>query len=299
MKILNIGSMNTDYVYSVDHFVRPGETLAAEKYEIFPGGKGLNQSVAMAKAGLEVWHAGIAGKDGEPLLEFLAENGVHTELVKKDGRPGGHTIIQVNNEGQNSIILYGGTNFALTEDYVYGVLENFSQGDIVALQNEVNLLPYIIERAYEKRLTVALNPSPFNSAIGECGLDKVTYFFVNEIEAWMMTGEDLPERQMEAFMDKYPKGRLILTLGDKGSFYTDGSRKIFQDIFKVKAVDTTAAGDTFTGYFLSAVSRGMEASKALLIAAKASSICVSRKGAAVSVPEWNEVVSGLQEDFKE
>ena len=176
MKALCFGSMNIDYVYSLDHIVTPGETIASTKREVFAGGKGLNQSIVMAKAGLPVWHAGISGNGGRLLLDTLEENGVNTSLIREEDTMPGHTIIQVDAGGQNSIILFGGTNQRVTEAYVDTVLRSFGAGDLVLLQNEVNLVDRIIDSAYARGMRVVLNPSPFNEAIGHCNLNHVSLF---------------------------------------------------------------------------------------------------------------------------
>ena len=124
MKVLNFGSLNLDYVYQVDRFVRPGETLSARSMALNPGGKGLNQSIALARAGAQVYHGGCVGKGGEALRELLRENGVNTELLLPTGQPQGSAVIQVTPQGENCILLYGGSNQALEEGQYSGILES-------------------------------------------------------------------------------------------------------------------------------------------------------------------------------
>ena len=159
MKILNFGSLNLDYVYRVAHSVQPGETIASSGMETFCGGKGLNQSVALARAGAEVYHAGRVGEDGQLLIETCRQSGVHTELILQTNGKSGHTIIQVDDNGQNSILLAGGANRRITEQDVETALRAFGAGDLLLLQNEISCLPVLIERAYEKGMRVVLNPS--------------------------------------------------------------------------------------------------------------------------------------------
>mgnify|MGYP002508447044 FL=1 len=144
MKVLTIGSMNIDYVYSVDHIVQPGETQTTGGMNVFLGGKGINQSMALAKAGADVYHCGFIGPDGEMFLDACKEYGVNSDYIRKIEEKTGHTIIQVDKNAQNCILLYGGANQCLTEEFVDEVIGNFEKGDILLLQNEVNLLPYII-----------------------------------------------------------------------------------------------------------------------------------------------------------
>ena len=289
MKILNFGSLNVDYVYQVDHILIGGETLASSERNTFCGGKGLNQSVSLARAGAPVWHAGLTGDGGEILLEMLKDYRVHTEFVRKIDGPCGHTVIQVDKNGQNGILLYGGSNRRLTKEFVDEVIEGFEAGDYILLQNEINQLDYIIDRAYENGMKVVLNPSPFDSALESCDLGKVSLFLINEIEGFQITGEKDPERILGKIHELYPQAETVLTLGGESAVWSDGSETVRQEAFKVKAVDTTAAGDTFTGYFLTARMEGLSVGEALRLASRASSIAVTRPGAAGSVPLRNEV----------
>ena len=293
MKVLNFGSLNVDYVYSVDHIVQGGETILSSGREAFCGGKGLNQSIALARAGVPVYHAGAVGTDGQMLLDACKENGVNTDYIRTLPVPGGHTIIQVDAKGQNCIILYGGTNQMQTEESIDAVLADFSEGDYLILQNEVNLLSYIIDKAYERGMKIVLNPSPFDAQLNGCDLSKVSLFMLNEIEGEQCTGVSEPDAILEALAAKYPDSATVLTLGSKGAFYYDGKEKVFQDIFKVKAVDTTAAGDTFTGFFVASLISGKTPAESLRIAAKASSIGVTRSGAVPSIPTIEEVLASL------
>jgi ribokinase len=278
--------MNLDYVYSLDHIVTPGETITSSNRELFVGGKGLNQSVAMARAGLPVWHAGFSGIGGEILLRTLEENGVNTSLIRKVDTQSGHTIIQVDAYGQNSIILFGGTNRSITSEYIQEVMSHFGAEDIILLQNEVNRLDEIINAAADREMKVVLNPSPFDSAIEVCDLSKVSLFLVNEVEGAQISGlpREQPEKILDWFAAHYPNAQVVLTLGSNGAWYAGQGKRCFQGIIPAKTVDTTAAGDTFSGYFLEGWVTGRSMEESLLRAAKAASIAVSRKGAAPSIP---------------
>jgi len=290
MKVLNFGSLNLDYVYQVESILIPGETQASKSRQIFCGGKGLNQSIALAKAGIPVYHAGLIGEGGEPLLEVCKENGVNTEFIRQIPGPCGHTVIQVDENGQNCILLFGGSNRSMTKEFVDTVLDSFEEGDIILLQNEINELDYIIDRAYEKHMMIILNPSPFDNALENCDLSKISLFLMNEIEGFQITGEKEPDKILAKVKALYPKAKVVLTLGGDGSVYQDETGIYRQGIFKVKAVDTTAAGDTFTGYFISSIIDGLPVQDGLELAAKASAIAVSRPGATASIPLRSEVV---------
>lgn len=289
MKILNFGSLNLDYVYQVEHILIPGETLSSSDRTIFCGGKGLNQSIALAKAGITVYHAGMVGEGGEILLETCRENGVDTRFVRKIEGPCGHTVIQVDKDAQNCILLFGGANRSITREFVDEVLAFFEKGDIILLQNEINELDYIIDKACEKGMMIILNPSPYDKALDRCDLSKVSLFLVNEIEGYQITGEKEPEAILAKVRSIYPKAKIVLTLGSEGAVYQDENKTYRQGIYKVKAIDTTAAGDTFTGYFIASILENMPVEEGLKLAAKASAIAVSRQGATASIPLREEV----------
>ena len=290
MKIYNLGSLNIDYVYKVDHFVRAGETLSSSDMQVFPGGKGLNQSIALARAGAQVVHGGAVGGDGAFLLDIMKDSGVDVNRVKAEAGSTGHAIIQVDTSGQNCILLFAGANHKIDREYVEGFLSDAGAGDILLLQNEVNSLDLIFEVAHGKGMEIAFNPSPFNDSILKLPLEYVKWWFCNEIEGAALFGAGTPGEIADSFMKRYPSANLILTLGGDGSIYKSGEEYCEQPIYPVKAVDTTAAGDTFTGYFLHSVATGKTPAEALDMASKASSVTVSRPGASVSIPYMNEIV---------
>ncbi len=296
MRVLNIGSLNLDYVYNVDHIILPGETEATGGLNLYLGGKGINQSMALAKAGVEVYHGGMIGDDGQPFLDACHQYGVQDRYIRKIDEKTGHTIIQIDKHAQNSILLYGGANQCLTKEYVDEVLADFDANDILLLQNEVNLLPYIVDQAYAKGMTIALNPSPYNEKLDAVDMTKISIFLVNEVEGGQITGATDPQEILKIMLEKFPHARIVLTLGKDGAVYADANETHFQPIFPVQAVDTTAAGDTFTGYFLAGISEGMSIPDTLRMSAKASSIAVTRPGAVPSIPLRQEVMEALQAD---
>lgn len=291
MKILNYGSLNIDYTYTVDHFVRGGETLSSEDMKVFSGGKGLNQSIALSKSGADVWHAGAIGTgDGDFLTEQLRCAGVDTSLISVLEGSTGHAIIQKTKDGGNCILLYGGANQQITKAMADRVLAHFESGDYLVLQNEISEIGYIMEKAHEKGMKIVLNPSPMDERIGTYPLEYVDYFLLNEIEAGDICGaQGEGEALLHKLITKFPDAKIVLTLGGDGSLYWDGSCMYAQGIYKVKVADTTAAGDTFTGFFISGLVQGMDAGQALDWAAKAAAIAVSRPGAAPSIPSKEEV----------
>ena len=293
MKILNFGSLNIDKVYSVPHFVSAGETLSSTNYEEFPGGKGLNQSIALAKAGAQVYHAGKIGKDGLFLKDILSKSNVNIDWIEETGNTTGHAIIQVSSSGENCILLFGGANKEITIDQINHILANFSQEDLLLLQNEINNLEYIVEKAHQKGLKIVLNPSPIDETMIKLDFSKIDYLILNEIEAKAITGENMNDKIFQKLLSLNNQLKIVLTLGTEGVIYKDSVQEHRQPSYKVDAVDTTAAGDTFLGYFLSQISQHTDIKKSLQIAAKAASIAVTRKGAASSIPTWQEVIETI------
>ncbi len=291
MKILNFGSCNIDFVYGVEHIVLPGETLSSSSLEIFPGGKGLNQSIAAARAGAEVYHAGCIGTDGELLRDVLQENGVNTSYLEMLHAKTGHAIVQLDANGENSIFLFCGSNRMITESFVDKVLQNFGAGDILLLQNEINALAYIIDKAYQRGMRIALNPAPFTNELRDLPLKKLTWLILNEIEARGFAGKDTPEENIAFLKRAYPELKIVLTVGKNGSIYADSNGTIYQPAYRVSVVDTTAAGDTFIGYFISMLTVKKTTQEALNTASLASAIAVSRKGASPSIPSIEEVLA--------
>ena len=288
MKVLNFGSLNLDYVYDVEHFVQPGETLDTLSRSVKCGGKGLNQSVALARAGAEVCHAGCIGEGGEPLKALLEKNGVDTLSLRKVEEMQGHTVIQVNPAGENCILLYGGSNRCVTAEQIDETLSRFSEGDWLVLQNEINELPAIVDKAAERGLKIVLNPSPFNSALDLVDFSRLSWLFVNEVEMEQISGETDPERAWTLLHERFPGLSLLITLGSSGSvaWRNEGGTVecCRQQAVRVRAVDTTAAGDTYTGYLVEGLISGRTLAESMERAARAAAVSVTRPGAADSIP---------------
>ena len=292
MKILNYGSLNIDYVYQVPHIVRPGETIHGGDFKTYAGGKGANQSVALARAGAEIWHAGKIGEDGLWLKDMLEQSGVHTEFIHKHSGPTGHTVIQVSSKGENSIVLFSGGNVKNLPREMDATLSCFTAGDYLVVQNEINLMPELIEKAHAKRMRVCLNPAPFTENIKSWPLEKLELLIVNEIEA-----ESLAEKSgtyesiLDALVIKYPNVKILLTLGADGSVYGRNNERVRVEVPKLNlpVIDTTAAGDTYFGYFLKSMIEGKSIRHAMESASLASFLSVSKPGAMSSIPYAAEV----------
>ena len=295
MKILNLGSLNIDRVYSVPHFVQPKETISAVGYEEFCGGKGLNQSVALARAGALVYHAGAVGKDGEILVSMLESSGVSLDYLRKLDGASGHAVIQIDPSGQNNIIICGGANRKIDKDYIDEVISDFEEGDFLVLQNEISNVPYAMEAAKKKGMTVVFNPSPIDEGVFECDLSLVDYFVLNEVEGQALAGiqSEEPEIIKAALLEKFPDAIFMLTLGENGCYYFKKSLSSSREIFEVDVVDTTGAGDTFLGYFIASVAAGDPVHITLKKASAASAISIGKPGASPSIPDLGEVTNFL------
>jgi ribokinase len=302
MRILNYGSLNIDFVYQVPHIVRPGETIHGGDFRTYAGGKGANQSVALARAGAEIWHAGKIGEDGLWLKDLLEQSGVHTEYIHEYSGPTGHTFIQVSPEGQNAIVLYTGGNYKNLPQEMDATLSCFSDGDYLVLQNEINLMAELIEKAHTKGLRICLNPAPFTENIKSWPLEKLELLIVNEIEAESLAGvQGNYESILDALVIKYPDVKILMTLGKEGSIYGRNTERFRVGIpaLDLPVVDTTAAGDTYFGYFLKTMIAGKSIPQAMLTASRAAYLTVSRPGAMSSIPYAAEVKALAMESIRQ
>lgn len=296
MKILNFGSLNIDYVYQIQEFVKPGETISALGYAKHSGGKGLNQSIALANADMEVYHAGKIGRDGIFLLEQLKNANINCDFVDIDENvSSGHAIIQVSAKGENSIVLFGGSNQTIDNEHVSRAINFMNAGDFLLLQNEISNMTEIINQAAKKQLRIFFNPAPMNEKVLSYPLDKIETFIVNETEGATLANVESAEDYLfilEQLNKKYPKQNILMTLGARGAIYYDVKRQKseFVEAEKVaKVVDTTAAGDTFIGFFLYGIANNKTSLEAMKLASKASAYCIARSGAAQSIPKLSDL----------
>lgn len=300
MKALVFGSLNIDYVYQVPHFVLAGETIASSGLARYCGGKGLNQAVALSRAGVETWMAGAVGDEGGFLLDTLRDAGVNTELVAASREPTGHAIIQNTPDGDNSILIFGGANRSIRSEQVEKTLARFDAGDYLLVQNEINQLPLILRKAKEKGMITVLNPSPMEAELMRELLPFTDILILNRGEGCELLGTDAlePENLATELWTHYPHITVVLTLGDQGAVMTKNGEILIQPAFSVPTVDSTGAGDTFTGYFLSVLMENGDAAKALEFAAAAAALAVTRPGAAPSIPARQETEQFMRQYTK-
>jgi ribokinase len=289
MPVLNFGSCCIDHVYSVPHFAAPGETLPCSDYQVHPGGKGLNQSIALAAAGAKVRHAGKVGEDGRWLLELMASKNIDVSMMKVDAGPTGHANIQVTPEGENSIVLFGGANRTITKPDIDEALEDVQSGEFLLLQNEISSLDYLIHRAREKKMRIVFNAAPMSGDVNALPLEAIELLVINEIEGFELTTKTAPDDIIAILSSRFAYTNILLTLGAAGSIYAGKGDSVFQPAMKVDAIDTTAAGDTYVGFFLAGYSAGNSVEECLALATSAAAVCVTRAGAATSIPSLGEL----------
>ncbi len=287
--ILNFGSINIDHVYRVDRMPTPGETLAVRAYERFLGGKGANQSIAIAKSGGNVRHIGAVGTDGAWALGEMERAGVPAEQVARLDEPTGHAVIAVDDQGENQILICGGANQALTMTQVDAALKGCAGlGHWVLLQNETNLTADIVRRAKTRGFRVAYSAAPFVASQTLPLLESIDLLAVNALEA------DALCEAMRETPQTLPVPSLLVTRGQDGATYYADREAIAHPAFKVEPVDTTGAGDTFLGAFLACLTTGNEADAALRFASAASALQITRPGAAGAIPTAAEVEHFLE-----
>ena len=288
-KIINFGSINIDHVYRVPHLVKPGETLSSLDLVTGLGGKGANQSVAIARAGVSVAHVGRVFKGDRWAVELLASTGVDTDNIALIEGASGHAIIQVDDQGENAIVLHGGANQSFSIADIESALNHNQQARYLLMQNETNLLAEAFELAQAKGIKIVLNPAPMTDNIKDLPLAKLDTLIVNQGEAEALCGAaDIDEmtRQMAALA---PQTRVVVTLGGDGAMLLANGEVTHMNSPSVDVVDTTGAGDTFVGYFLAGVAEGMNDHDALQRACLAGSIAVTRQGAITAIPDRSEV----------
>lgn len=296
MAVYNFGSINIDHVYGVAEFVSPGETLSSTSYQAILGGKGANQSIACAHAGIKTFHIGAIHRSNESMLAPMVEANVDTRYVAlKDDIASGHAIIQVNCQGENAIILYPGANHCLSLSTINEVLAEASSQDWVLVQNETNNVAAIVDAAFNANIPLAFNPAPMTASAKELPLEKISLLIVNEVEAMQLTNTINIETAKAALLDLSRHTKVLLTMGKQGVYFLSALSETFIPAFTVNAIDSTAAGDTFIGYFLAHFVQQDQLEHALNMACAASAISVTREGAAQSIPVLEEVETFLRE----
>lgn len=289
MTVYNFGSINIDLVYRVPHLVNPGETLSSLSMDTVLGGKGANQSVAVARAGASVCHVGRIGRADQWAVEQMREAGVEVSHVEQIEGASGHAIIQVDDNGENSIILHGGANQSFNRSVLETHLSDATAADWLLLQNECNTIDTAFDIAINKGMKIMFNPTPMTANVAALPLQHCSVLIVNETEAESLAGSSDPHEILARLASRYPNTRLVMTLGSKGALLQYAGNLIRHDALDVDVVDTTGAGDTFVGYFLASMIAGCDDATCLKRACTAAALSVTQSGAAPSIPDARAV----------
>ncbi len=284
MTVWCFGSINIDHFYSLEHLPAPGETLAASGYRVELGGKGANQSVAAARAGATVRHLGAIGADGDRALAGLIAQGVNCDSVQRVEGPTGHAVIMLDQYGENSIITEAGANRKMALEPVLAALEQADLADILLLQNETAFQPEIAEAAMGRGMEVIYSAAPFEIGAVRAVLPYVNTLVMNAVEAAQLRAAlDVP-------FEDLPVEAVVITRGAEGaSWHARGTPDIFVPALPTKVVDSTGAGDCFTGALAASFSMGAAPEDAMLFAAAAAAIQVSRPGTSAAMPLRAEI----------
>jgi len=288
MAVFNLGSINIDLVYRLSHFPAPGETLASRSFMRGLGGKGANQSIALAAAGIQVFHIGAMHSEDSWLLEQMRIRNVDMTNVQTSGEPTGHAIVMVNDEGENQIVLCPSANWTIDIVTALATLDSATPEDWVLLQNETNGALEFVSAAKARKLKIAYSAAPFEAEIALALLPDCDLLVINEGEAAALmaaTGRELDALGLE---------HLVITQGGKGAEYIGKAGRFYQDAFTVNAVDTTGAGDCFFGYFLAGIVSKTRIETALLEASAAAALQVTKQGVADAIPLRQEVLAFIK-----
>lgn len=276
MTVYNLGSINIDHFYRVPHIPAPGETLAAVSHTTGLGGKGANQSVAVARAGARVIHIGTVGPDGTPWVDRMAEYGV-TPCVARVETATAHANICVDTAGENMIVIYAGANREQSLTHLKTAMADGASGDFLLLQNETNLTFEAAQLARQKGMQVIYSAAPFDVEAVRQMLPIIDTLVLNEVEAM----------QLASALGDVDVPAMLITRGGDGVTWR-GGEEVSQPAFAVTPVDTTGAGDCFIGYVAAGLDQGLSLAQALRRASAASAIQVTRHGTADAIPTKDE-----------
>ncbi|PRA33741.1 ribokinase [Pseudomonas poae] len=296
-KVVVVGSLNMDLVTRASRLPRAGETLIGQTFSTVPGGKGANQAVASARLGAEVAMIGCVGTDayGTQLRDALLVEGIDCQAVSRVDGSSGVALIVVDDNSQNAIVIVAGSNGELTPASLQAFDAVLQAADVVVCQLEVPMetVGFTLKRARELAKTVILNPAPASAPLPAEWYASIDYLIPNESEAAALSGitvDSFDSAKLAAtHLIKAGAGKVIITLGAQGALFTDG--QVFEHLLapKVKAVDTTAAGDTFVGGFAAALAVGKSEAEAIRFGQVAAALSVTRAGAQPSIPTLHEV----------
>lgn len=287
--ILNFGSINIDHVYRVPHLVQPGETLASLELSSGLGGKGANQSVALAHAGADVKHIGKVSVSDQWAIELMAASGVDVELISTVNEASGHAIIQVNEQGENAIVLHGGANQTFQHTELEQLFARNAEAEFLLMQNECNMLASAFELAHQHGIKLVLNPAPMTDDIKALPLHLLNTLIINQLEAEALTEELKIDDIADKLASMLPNTRCIITRGAQGAVLLSKENRLEVPAPPVNVVDTTGAGDTFVGFFLAGLLKNLSEIESLNLATQAAALAVTGPGAISSIPSLDDL----------
>lgn len=292
MALYNLGSINADHIYDVPNLPRPGETLSANSFETGLGGKGINQSVAAALAGSKVVHIGAVGPDGGWAVDQILNSGIETRFISRVETPTGHAIVNVDQSGENAIVIFSGANNCQNIDQIEAALKGAAHGDILLLQNETNLQAQAAQIAHDRGLKVIYSAAPFSVEAVSKVIENVTVLMMNKVESEQLCAG------LETDLADLEVPEVVVTKGADGADWLRPAtgETAHAASFAVTAVDTTAAGDTFAGYFAAGLDQGLTVQEAMTLGSAAAALKVTRKGTADAIPLRAEVDAFLKKN---
>ena len=291
MRILNFGTLCAECIYSVESLDFSGDTLELGSSQTFAGGRGLNVSVALSRAGIsKIHHAGYIGDSSEFLREALKNSGVNTANLKSVDKPSAHSIVLLENGARSKKLYFKGTNGEVSKEFAETVLSRFSAEDVLIIDDGVSNFDSIISMAHARNMRIFFAPENPNVNLD---LNLISYLFINETQAKNISNSDSREDIAEFFKKKYSLVRVVIDFGANGYLYIGKTQTLFQSALKTAHIDFTAGFDTFIGFFIASVLKGKKLSNAMLLAATALALCSARKGSAFSIPYESEVLGAL------
>lgn len=289
VNILNFGKLSVEHIYSATNIDFSKNITEIGALQTFAGGRGLNISVALSRAGFtKNHHAGIVGADGEFLRDALKNSGVNTSNIKIVDEATAHSIILLITNTEHKKFSFGGTNLNITKSFADAVLSKFTEEDILIIDDGISNYEYIIGEAQQMGMKIFFAPE--NTTIN-IDLSLLHHIFISEEQAITISGESKREEIIKYFKEKHPALRVLIDFSDNGFLYINKTQTLFQPAYKGEKVDTTAGFDTFIGYFIALVSKNKKIGEVLRLSSAARTLSVAKRGAAITIPYENEILA--------
>lgn len=294
MKVLNFGSMHLDHVYRISKLLKSGDSAFTKSLETLPGGKGVNQSIAIKRAGVDVIHAGNIGNDGELIYYTLLKEGINVDYVKRSNEVCGHAIIHRSDEKEHTIVVHSGASKMITMDYIDEVFRDFEKEDILLVQGELNHTDYIIKSAVEKGMKCFFYPAPFLEEFKAYDLSEIETLIIHENDICTLTGIEEEEKAVAYYLKKNNSNLLVISM-NKGLLYYDKKRKETKHTnITMDSHCRTYASDVLIGYFIAGIVQNLPIKEILEKAASAKKIAMKDKNILFTIPYIHDVIESLE-----